>query len=157
MFADIIIVVLFVLLLLYGLRKGIVLGVVDFVFVVVYINVANPLLETILRMINNQGISDHINGSPFSHYLTLSIIGMIILALINKIIAKALKVTHLSFFDKLLGVVVYGLIAFVLVCIANIVVTSTQGFLDANWSSVSFFLSDRFFEYNLIRTWFGAR
>ena len=154
MLADIVIGLLVILLLRYGLKKGIVLGIVDLLFVIFYINVSSVILDALLRLIHNQTLTDHVTTNPVFRYVAITVVGIIILTLVNKLIKSMLNITHLSLLDQWAGFAVYGGIAYILICVANIIVSQTSGLIDHSWASDSFFLSSQFFEYNIIRTWF---
>jgi len=156
MLADIVVVLVILLILRLGLKKGIALGLLDLIFVIGYIRFSQPILDMLLRAINQPDLTLHVTTNPLFRYVATTIIGILLLSLLNKILKGFLDITHLSFIDKWLGFAAYGAIAYIIVCVVNILVTQTASLIDHTWADGSFFFSSRFFEYNLVRTWFSG-
>ncbi|WP_423364480.1 CvpA family protein [Mycoplasma sp. P36-A1] len=156
MVADIITLVVFLLLLLYGYKKGIVTSLINLVFIVVYFLFSEQVFNSIVSLFKNNDMVNNIVDNIFYKYLVIAVIGIILLSLINLIIRSFLDITKLSVIDKLFGLIIYGAIAYTIVCIISIIVVGSSNFIDFQWAKDSYLYSDQFNSYNIIRMWFGG-
>lgn len=156
MIADIIAVVLFILLAIYGYKKGVVLSLINLAFIIVYALFADQILSSVLGISHNTDFKYEVMNNMMFKYIAIVVVGIVLIFIINFILKRFLNVTGLSFIDKLLGFVVYGFVAYAIICLVSLVVVGSSQIIDYPWAHGSYLFSSQFNPYNLIRMWFGG-
>lgn len=148
---DIIIVVLLGLMTYYGYRKGIVITIFNFVFMVLFFIIFNDQVTKVI----SDGITmveTNINVSNISVFLPLIIIiiGLVLMFMADGVIRKFLHVTKLSIIDKIIGAVIhfvlgYTILMFIVTLIGLSNIEHTNELINN-----SFFFSESFIKYNIL-------
>jgi uncharacterized membrane protein required for colicin V production len=143
-----------VLLVIYGFYKGFIVSIVNLVFSVIYLYFATDILNVGLGAIGSGEITDEVNNNIIMRYVVIFLVGIVLIFIINLILKKMLRGSVFSLVNRLGGVAMYLVLGYLLVCIVSLIVVNLGNFIDFSDSiQDSFFLSNRFDNFNILSGW----
>lgn len=152
MILDVVLVLFFVLALLLGYTKGIIVSFFNLAFVALYIFVVFKFLDPTLKLINNKQLISGFNDNYQVKFIVIILVGMILLLLFNFIfLRKFVQRKVISIFDRVGGMIIYGFGAYIAICFLVMLLSSILPFLGMqNLMQDSFAFSPDFNKYNLV-------
>lgn len=155
MILDVVIILFFVLALLVGYTKGVIVSFFNLAFIVLYIFIVFKFLDPTLRLINNKELISSFNDNYQVKYIVIILVGMILLVLFNLIfLRKFIQRKVVSLVDRIGGMIIYGFGAYMAICFLVVLLSSVLPFLgmqDVMKDSYAF--STDFNKFNLVYWW----
>lgn len=151
---DLIFLLIFMVLTVYGYFKGFFISILNFIFLVVYIIVATKVIGFSFDNIMKQALSGKIEPGYFDKYIIILVLGVILYFVMNIIIRRIIRKSKLSGADKVIGGGIYFLIAYFLVATTVVIMTFISQFISMDHLiGNSFFFSDFSKGFNFYYWW----
>jgi len=153
---DIIIVIVLILMALLGYWRGFITGAINLVVGLAYLYFAPRFFDLGTNSLGFDNINSEVINNIAMQYIIMLLIGVIIVFVVNIILRRIIRKSFISIFDRILGMLIFLAFGYLLVCIASSAVISTSSFIPFDDSiKNSFFLSERFSDYNIISWWWS--